>query len=219
MPEEAFVPGLDPKLREWILMQRELKEARLKALARAQLNVPSYIKYSYHNFWKNQLQKQLLPGEGSTSRANSTNRVDADEDENMPLGGRALSVQAFTRILENPESTPAKILQVAIERRHTKFLEMALSMGVPVDFVLDSHGRTALHLTVLDSDAEKVSCLLEHGANVNAKDEMGNTPLILSIKHSVLEPLLLHREVTTTLIRHGADLNAVDKHGYTALHR
>ena len=51
--------------------------------------------------------------------------------------------------------------------------------------------------------------LLEHGANVEAKGEYGNTPLILAACHG-------HKAVVRLLLEHGANCDATNREGYTA---
>jgi ankyrin repeat protein len=46
----------------------------------------------------------------------------------------------------------------------------------------DEHGRTPLHLAIIDGNIEECKRLLQEGADVNAQDNDGNTPLILLMK-------------------------------------
>ena len=66
---------------------------------------------------------------------------------------------------------------------------------------------TYLHNAVGDGDLATCRALIKHGADVNAKDNYGYTPL--------------HRanlEMCELLIQHGADVNANNKWGKTPLH-
>jgi hypothetical protein len=72
-------------------------------------------------------------------------------------------------------------------------------------------GSTPLHLAVLKEHADIAKLLLEHGADVNAKDKYGGTPLHRAV-------LTEDADVVTLLLEHGADVNAKDKYGGTPLH-
>jgi ankyrin repeat protein len=74
--------------------------------------------------------------------------------------------------------------------------------------VKDKEGNTPLHsITGLGSaniKVEVVRVLVRHGANVNARDQDGNTPLCTAITEHI-EGV---KEVVKLLIECGADVNA-----------
>jgi ankyrin repeat protein len=55
-----------------------------------------------------------------------------------------------------------------------------------------------------------VDALLEHGADINARNGNGSTALIEAAEHS-------HPDVIRVLLAHGADINAVSARGHSAL--
>jgi hypothetical protein len=69
-------------------------------------------------------------------------------------------------------------------------------------------GQTPLHRAVRHVDNELIVLLTAGGADVNAKDSWGHTPLFLTVRQDIIE----------MLIAKGADLNLKDKAGYTVLH-
>ena len=65
---------------------------------------------------------------------------------------------------------------------------------------------------IRDADAQAVRKLIENGADVNARDAEGNTPLILASFYASPKCVAL-------LLEKGADANAANKAGVTALIR
>ncbi|KAL4805762.1 ankyrin repeat-containing domain protein [Aspergillus unguis] len=90
-------------------------------------------------------------------------------------------------------------------------VEFAIDAGCDVN-TTGHMDRTALHWAV-SSELPVIDKLLEHGANVNARDKDGNTPLHL------LYPSETTKDTMETLTRHGARWDAVrDSDGKTPLH-
>jgi len=81
-------------------------------------------------------------------------------------------------------------------------LSKQLAKGVDVNSINDTQ-QTALHLT---QNTKFARLLIEHGANVNARNDFGQTPLF-------------NKEVAmaTLLLDAGADINAISDAGNTAL--
>jgi hypothetical protein len=69
----------------------------------------------------------------------------------------------------------------------------------------------SLNKAVLDGDLEQVRSLILSGADVNAKDKFGGTPLHHAANAG-------HKNVAELLIANGADLNAKRQEGWTPLH-
>jgi ankyrin repeat protein len=69
----------------------------------------------------------------------------------------------------------------------------------------------ALFNGALDGDIERIQQSIHDGANVNATDKDGQTPLHYAIKHGT-------PEACSALIENGADMELKDNHGSAALH-
>ena len=91
-------------------------------------------------------------------------------------------------------------------------------LTVPTVFVLTARAgtegvSTPLHQAVNAGDIERVKSLLSDGADVNAKDDKGNTPLHLLARYGYKK-----QDIAELLIAKGADVNARNKDGWTPLH-
>jgi ankyrin repeat protein len=73
------------------------------------------------------------------------------------------------------------------------------------------NGSTPLSTAAGKSEIEIADVLLQHGADVNARDEIGRTPLLVAILNFVDIGLL------RLLLETGADVNMEDKRGLTSL--
>ncbi|EAY03661.1 hypothetical protein TVAG_145300 [Trichomonas vaginalis G3] len=70
---------------------------------------------------------------------------------------------------------------------------------------------TALHLSILEKNTQRVQFLIAHGANVNVFDSNFRTPLHYAIENNCLE-------IAKILISGGAKINVNDKNCQTPLH-
>ncbi len=75
----------------------------------------------------------------------------------------------------------------------------------------DARGRTPLHAAVIDRHADAVGCLVELGADVNRRDGLQMTPLVVAAE-------LGAEDAVTALLAAGADVDAAGPIG-TPLHR
>lgn len=78
---------------------------------------------------------------------------------------------------------------------------------------LEALGWTPLHEAAVRRDAQRVSELLGEGADPNARDRWGRTPVMWAARFIDQD-----RETIPALVRAGADVNAADEDGATALH-
>ena len=78
--------------------------------------------------------------------------------------------------------------------------------------VQDSSGSSALHEAVRYGNIDVIKALLDSGANVNAKDNLGKTPVM------IISPREKAQEIYKLLISYRADLTEKDMFGDTVLH-
>jgi ankyrin repeat protein len=75
-------------------------------------------------------------------------------------------------------------------------------------FETNKNGFTILHLAATEDEIEIQTILIQAGANVNAKNKYGATPLHMAS----------HPEFAELLLRSGADVNSLAADGETPLH-
>jgi ankyrin repeat protein len=103
----------------------------------------------------------------------------------------------------------------ALAGRHFKTAELLHRNGADSNVQGQQYMRTPLHSAAYYGDLEMVQKLIEYGADIDARDELGQTPLYglsegIHLKDPGVVQLLLH---------HGTDVNARAKDGSTPLHR
>lgn len=100
-------------------------------------------------------------------------------------------------------------LDLATKCGHTALVELLLQHHAEVS---GSDGSfEALRFSAEVGDFETATLLLDHKADIQAKDASGNTPLHLAAKNG-------HLNVAKLLLEHGAEVEAEDVGGNTALH-
>lgn len=205
MPEEEFVPGVDPGVKAWLAMRQAIREARHKGTNT--VSVPSDIKYKYQRHWYDELIRVLHNSNNSSGTVTDSNEKDAD----------AVSLAQFTAMLETRDVVPVSIiLYRAIHQRNMMYINMVLEAGISIDSVVDDIGRTMLHIAVENGYFEKFNYLLANGARIDLQDNKGRTPLFLSFQTpSSFHPI----DIIMRLLDEGADLNCVNYKNQNPLHR
>ena len=84
--------------------------------------------------------------------------------------------------------------------------------------VVDYNHSTLLHKASYDGNAIAAQLLLERGANVNARNEEGDTPLHRALVQLVDGCEAYFFDTIQVLLEHGADVDALDSNHSTPLH-
>jgi ankyrin repeat domain-containing protein 50 len=106
-------------------------------------------------------------------------------------------------------------------RGHTPIAGILLEHGADIDASHGYDGKTALHRAAQGGHLDTVRLLLRKGANIEARDDEGNTPLRLTA--AAPDPQMTSADGTggilECLLKQGADMEALDLFGETPLHR
>ena len=149
---------------------------------------------------------------------------------------KSLLEHGFTVVPE--DRNDCNLLHAAVEKGCLTIVEKLLKYGTDVNISICS--TSPLHVATKSKQGEVAELLVSYGADLNPRDEAGNTPifyaavnrdlemvkLLLSNKANVKDsPQVLNtavqqnrRDIVEVLLRHGADVNASTKYGVTALH-
>lgn len=86
-------------------------------------------------------------------------------------------------------------LYVAAHHNHKLLCEILLKAGININATTSETGRTALHVAAAQGHCDIVDLLLEHGADIDIKDELGETAMMVGY-------LILHINVEHITLRH-----------------
>ncbi|PON27151.1 hypothetical protein TGAM01_v204100 [Trichoderma gamsii] len=121
--------------------------------------------------------------------------------------------EALDQFMPEAERQIRNPLPFAAERGYKGAVELLIERGIRIDQTsdVDGTGPTALVLAITSGHEKIASLLIEHGANVEAVDGNGRTPLLLAAKSD--ESLRLSQ----LLLYEGANIDATDNNGRTPL--
>ena len=103
-------------------------------------------------------------------------------------------------------------IALALQNSYMSIAKMLLERGANVDARYDQFGGTLLHLVFQDPRVWKIHLLLDNGADLEAEDIAGRTPLFVSVRRGPFDP-----KAVQALLERGANLEARDNYGHTAL--
>jgi ankyrin repeat protein len=111
-------------------------------------------------------------------------------------------------------------LQSAASRGDLDAVKSLIGSGTPIDERCAFRNWTALHAAVARGQFETAQYLIDHGANLELKDESGFTPLALAgcdsnYRQHSKDTEFGRNEIGTLLIKRGANVNATTNDGET----
>jgi ankyrin repeat protein len=128
------------------------------------------------------------------------------------LVGCGGSQQSAPSLEVKPEPPTAKAPDISIhlaagsisQKRGIEAVKQHLASGTDVNLISDGIEKTALHSAVQVGHKEITELLIDNGANVNAKNRIGETPLHQAVSREVVELLIANKAKVNTLSRLGA---------------
>lgn len=99
-------------------------------------------------------------------------------------------------------------LSLAVQVGHLQFAETLIELGAHINAQDSKCRNTALHHACIKGSIEMVKLLLNHGAQVNLKDDTGCSALIDACVYG-------HTNIVLCLLSHGADLELSNDQGMT----
>jgi ankyrin repeat protein len=215
----AITIGYDPLLKQWIVVDPNYLPARfiyddkkvaykiLKAFSGLDSN--HYVAFTTQVFVSgdNELQaKPLINNWRKTSVMTDMHRVTAQKTE---LVDNAKGSWLLCAVIQGDLETVKTILSFKKDDKLSPLIDVNR---------MNKHGRTALHLAIQYGHADIVTYLLDHGADINKKendDIIGSTPHEMAILTGRLDilKLLLDRGVATET----TDLYLAAKYGHLSI--
>ena len=142
------------------------------------------------------------PPEPPTGKAPHISIHEAAEDGNLEAVKQHLAAGADVNAKDDDGYTP---LDYAVPAGKEETADLLRKHGGI------SGAEDSIHVAAIMGNIEAVRQHLAAGADVNAKNQNGSTPLHLA-------PASGHKEIAELLIARGADVNAKNKYGLTPLH-
>jgi hypothetical protein len=119
---------------------------------------------------------------------------------------------ALSAVAQPPNFTPPTPLMGAAMGNDTASVQKLLAGGAKPDEVRFIGGRTPLFFAAMHYNREMSDALVAKGADINATDESGSTPLMWAAANEAADPALVERYLAL-----GAHPNVKNKLGETAL--
>jgi ankyrin repeat protein len=144
----------------------------------------------------------------------------ADPNIRMDFTGqpKPLSWSQMGSLLSGEPVRAETVLIDAAMRNRADLLPLLLEHGADPNLVAQWNRWTALHHAAGQGCFDSMQVLIQHGANVNAKDWLGSHPLFYAVR-SEIDWGVPHNERRTVrlLLEHGAEVNVQNREGATPL--
>lgn len=122
---------------------------------------------------------------------------------NRLIKGLAMTAVILSCTLTSFAKNP---LIAAVEAGELPKVQKMINSGIDVN-TRDAEGNTSLHIAALYGNIEMMKWLMEHKANINAKNNLGRSPYVMWFRFTMLplpEKMQRLREVDHLFLKHGS---------------
>jgi ankyrin repeat protein len=145
---------------------------------------------------------KLLLDKGANPNPNAHPAVEGSPLIEAATAGDAATVELLLARGADAKASGQQALEVAVNQSCAKCVEMLAAKGLDQD----AYSMALANVSHL-GDVGAVKLMLDHGANINAVDPLGRTPLMYAAASDTLS-----LDVVKLLVERGADVNAKNAH-------
>lgn len=136
-----------------------------------------------------------------------------NREETAPVAVQVEIVEPVQTVVTLPDFFYTGTIHEAVRESDFRAVKWLVERDATLVFARTTRGHTALHFAARYNPKPDIAIfLLDHGAEISARDQDGDTPLIEAAWKNP-DPAMLE-----LLMTHGADPFAKDRYGHTALH-
>lgn len=182
-PLQADAEGVTPLA--WAIDEGHPAASRLLDATDSKRWQPSWLTVAAHH-GDTALVLKLLKSGVPPDAADSEGRTAlwyAAQQGSRPLCEALLAASASARQADHNGDTP---LHIASQRGHNEVMNLLLASGNGTSLLnlTNAKGGTPLHTASAAGQSRAVETLLQHGADINRRDQAGNTALMLAVSNN-----------------------------------
>jgi hypothetical protein len=217
MPEDPFVPGIDPGLKSWLKMREEVRNARTQGGSSTRYNITSDIAYRHHYHWIDIIYSLSDSDFIELSESSLSSFVSNLSTSNGAAVSNVCSYQDFVELLLKERQSSdldrgllmEKLYSFAVNHRSLILLELLIE------------GKMRKQTAADDDDSSSGLDVPSHAIPVERDLRGYNINYRFTANHRTLLHLaVIHGDIRKVqyLLSHGADSSITDSKHRTCLH-